>query len=194
MFSGGLDSTVVLLQEIKRSKVFCILFSYEQQHSIEIQHAVKILKDKRVDYEIIKLPKLGKEGDVFYGRNLVFLTYAFMAAKKLNASKVVCGFCEGDNDGFPDCRKTFLESIEVLLNTTYGSNILIETPLLNVNKKDTFLLAANIEELEYVRDNTLTCYKGNIHVNYWGKGCGKCNSCLSRKKGYDEFEKEVKYV
>lgn len=195
MYSGGLDSTALLLQELQRgSKILCILYNYGQEHCVELEYAKNILNDLNVPYEEVNISPLHREGDVFYGRNLIFLSYAFALADKEKVKTVVSGFCGGDQEGFPDCRESFIADTRDLLNSYYMSHIEVETPLLSVSKADTFRIVDNLGKLDYVTNNTLTCYRADTTLHEWGRGCGNCNSCMARTEGYNQYKEGLHYV
>lgn len=195
MYSGGLDSTAILLKELhKGNKILCILYNYGQEHIVEVEYAKDILKNLNVPYEEVLLPSLHREGDIFYGRNLIFLSYAFALADKEKVGTVLSGFCGGDQEGFPDCRKSFIKDAQSLLNSYYLSDIKIETPLLLTSKADTFKMLSDLEALEYAVHNTLTCYRADTTLHAWGRGCGDCNSCKARAEGYNQYKEENYYV
>jgi len=58
----------------------------------------------------------------------------------------------------------------------------IDTPLMWLNKAETWQLADELGALDFVRTKTLTCYNGII-----SDGCGECPACKLRKRGLDEY-------
>ncbi|MGA9228511.1 MAG: 7-cyano-7-deazaguanine synthase, partial [Mesobacillus sp.] len=76
----------------------------------------------------------------------------------------------------------FIKSLNVTLNLSMDKNFVIHTPLMWLNKAETWKLADELGAFEFVRTKTLTCYNGII-----ADGCGVCPACLLRKKGLDEF-------
>jgi 7-cyano-7-deazaguanine synthase len=61
---------------------------------------------------------------------------------------------------------------------------IIHTPLMWINKAETWKLADELGALDFVRTKTLTCYNGII-----AEGCGECPACKLRKRGYDDYIK-----
>jgi len=61
------------------------------------------------------------------------------------------------------------------------------TPLMWINKEETWEMADNLGAFDLVRDKTLTCYNGVI-----GDGCGNCPACKLRKRGLDNYLKRRK--
>ena len=116
------------------------------------------------------------------GRNLLFLSYAAIYAKTHGITDLVTGVCETDFSGYPDCRDVFIKSLNVTLNLAMDYNFVIHTPLMWLNKSETWELADKLGVLETIYRRTLTCYNGII-----GEGCGSCPACFLRKRGYDEY-------
>jgi 7-cyano-7-deazaguanine synthase len=136
----------------------------------------------RSDIEV----KEGEEGELpstfVPGRNLLFLTFAGVLARQIGAKHLITGVCETDFSGYPDCRDIFIKSLNVTLNLSMDDNFVIHTPLMWLNKAETWSLADELNAFEYVREKTLTCYNGVI-----SDGCGECPACVLRKRGLDDF-------
>lgn len=209
VLSGGQDSTTCLAWARRHYKnITAITFDYGQRHKKEIACAEKIAKDFHVDRHIVinmallgelapnALTRLeipvehGVEGalpNTFVdGRNMVFLTFAAIYAKQLGINKIITGVCQTDFSGYPDCRDVFIKSLTATLALAMNYNFEILTPLMWLNKKETWALADKLGELEYIAKNTLTCYNGII-----GNGCGDCPACQLRRKGLDDYLKSV---
>ena len=120
-------------------------------------------------------------------RNQLFLTLAHSYAQRVGASYLVTGVCETDYSGYPDCRLEFIKSLEHTTNLGSAEGIKILTPLMNLDKADTFRLAQLLGGLDTVIDDTITCYNGDKTMHDWGMGCDNCPSCELRKKGFNEF-------
>jgi 7-cyano-7-deazaguanine synthase len=116
------------------------------------------------------------------GRNLLFLSFAAVFAKQRGARHLVTGVCETDFSGYPDCRDSFVKSLNVTLNLAMDYPFVIHTPLMWLNKAETWKLADELGAFSYIRENTLTCYNG-----IKGDGCGECPSCRLRKAGLDAY-------
>lgn len=204
VFSGGQDSTTCLFWALKKfDKVYVVTFDYNQKHKLEIECAKKIAKDLNVEHTILDMELLnqlapnaltrsdikieaGKEGELpntfVEGRNMLFLTFAAVFAKVHGARNIVTGVCETDFSGYPDCRDVFVKSLNVTLNLAMDYQFIIHTPLMWIDKAQTWELADSFGKLDYVRNNTLTCYNGII-----GDGCGECPACKLRKHGLDKY-------
>jgi 7-cyano-7-deazaguanine synthase len=116
------------------------------------------------------------------GRNLMFLSFAGVLASQIGANHIVTGVCETDFSGYPDCRDIFIKSLNVTLNLSMDDTFVIHTPLMWLNKAETWELADQLGKLQYVREKTLTCYNGII-----GDGCGECPSCKLRQAGLEAY-------
>ena len=116
------------------------------------------------------------------GRNLLFLSFAGVLASQVGAKHIVTGVCETDFSGYPDCRDVFIKSMNVTLNLSMDSSFVIHTPLMWINKAQTWELADSLGVFDYVRERTLTCYNGII-----ADGCGECPACKLRENGLEEY-------
>lgn len=210
----------VLFQNTRIDKVHCITMDYGQMHVVEIKSAKKAVEfiqkhfGVKVEHKIINLKEIfgnighsallthekvtqedGKLPTSFVpGRNMIFLSIAcgYAAARKINT--VVTGVCETDFSGYPDCRDVFIKSMQETANKAIESAeyplIRIQTPLMYIDKAETFSLARKISPslLDFVVNETHTCYMGNTDKNEWGQGCGKCPACEIREAGYEKFK------
>ena len=206
VFSGGQDSTTCLIQAIANyDEVHCITFDYGQRHKLEIEVAESIAKElgvaahKIMDVGLLnelaissltrdniavshELQENGLPNSFVPGRNILFLTLAGIYAYQIGAEAVITGVCETDFSGYPDCRDEFVKSLNQSLVLGMDRPLRIETPLMWLNKAETWALADQYGKLNFVREKTLTCYNGII-----GDGCGNCPSCDLRKAGLDDY-------
>ncbi|GGK42984.1 7-cyano-7-deazaguanine synthase QueC [Aliivibrio fischeri] len=206
VFSGGQDSTTCLIQALTQyDHVHCITFDYGQRHNQEIEVAKKVAIElgaashKVMDVGLLnelavssltrdnipvshELQENGLPNSFVPGRNILFLTLAGIYAYQLGAEAVITGVCETDFSGYPDCRDEFVKSINQSLVLGMDRQLEIKTPLMWLNKAETWALADKYGKLDYVRNHTLTCYNGVI-----GDGCGDCPSCDLRKNGLDAY-------
>lgn len=204
VFSGGQDSTTCLFWAMEQfAEVEAVTFDYNQRHRTEIDCAKEITKELGIRHHILDMSLLnqlapnaltrneievkdGEDGGLpstfVPGRNLLFMSFAGVLASQVNAKHIVTGVCETDFSGYPDCRDIFIKSLNVTLNLSMDENFVIHTPLMWLNKAETWKLADELGAFDFVRTKTLTCYNGII-----ADGCGVCPACLLRKKGLDEF-------
>lgn len=217
VLSGGQDSVTCLgLALAEYEEVHCITFSYGQKHAIEIEQAKIICKLFDIPLTVMNIPMLNELGDSALiehnstgnndvtkphhrnpdlpasfvpNRNALFLTTAHAFAQKVGAKTVITGVCETDYSGYPDCREQFVICLADALNVGYQTDIEIRTPLMFLNKAQTFALAESYGFLEIVLEHSHTCYNGDRSISHqWGKGCGKCPACDLRAKGFAEYQ------
>ncbi|USB34153.1 7-cyano-7-deazaguanine synthase QueC [Paenibacillus sp. YPG26] len=203
VFSGGQDSTICLFWALKHfSEVETVTFNYGQRHSLEIECAKQIADELGVKNTVLDMSLLNQlapnaltrddieitqeEGSLpstfVEGRNHLFLSFAAVLAKTAGARHLIAGVCETDFSGYPDCRDSFVKSLNVTLNLAMDYNFVIHTPLMWLDKAETWALADELGAFDFVREKTLTCYNGVI-----GHGCGECPACKLRQSGLDKF-------
>src|SRR6185295_7494914 len=78
------------------------------------------------------------------GRNLAFLAFAGALAYRRGAKHLVAGMCETDYSGYPDCRDDTLKAMQVALSLGMDSRFVVHTPLMWIDKAETFALAVEI--------------------------------------------------
>lgn len=206
VFSGGQDSTTCLVQALNEyDEVHAITFDYGQRHRLEIEVAQQLAADlgvkahKVMDVTLLnelaissltrddipvshELQANGLPNSFVPGRNILFLTLAGIYAYQIGADTVITGVCETDFSGYPDCRDDFVKAMNSALVKGMDKALTIKTPLMWLNKAETWALADQNKALHLVREKTLTCYNGVI-----GDGCGDCPSCHLRKAGLDDY-------
>lgn len=206
VFSGGQDSTTCLVQALKEyDEVHAITFDYGQRHSEEIEIAKGLASDlgvaahKVMDVTLLnelavssltrdnipvshELQSNGLPNSFVPGRNILFLTLAGIYAYQVNACDVITGVCETDFSGYPDCRNSFVQAMRQALEQGMDRKLEIVTPLMWLNKAETWALADKYDALSLIRERTLTCYNGVV-----GDGCGDCPSCSLRNNGLSEY-------
>lgn len=210
VFSGGQDSTTCLFWAKKKFKeIIAVSFNYNQKHILELECAKDICKKYEIEHHTLDLgllnqlapnsltrtdievdkesPDEGVPNSFVDGRNMLFLTFVAVFAKQRGISNIVTGVSESDFSGYPDCRDVFIKSINVTLNLAMDYQFEIYTPLMWINKAQTWKMAYDLGVLDVVKEETLTCYNG-----IKGNGCGDCPACKLRKNGYLEFKKLYK--
>ena len=116
------------------------------------------------------------------GRNILFLTLAAIYAYQVKAEAVITGVCETDFSGYPDCRDEFVKALNHAVSLGMAKDIRFETPLMWIDKAETWALADYYGKLDLVRNETLTCYNG-----FKGDGCGHCAACNLRANGLNHY-------
>ena len=204
VFSGGQDSTTCLFWALKSfDEVIAVTFDYGQRHKLEIECAKEIAAELNIEHHILDMGLLnqlapnaltredipvqaGANGALpntfVEGRNMLFLAFAGVLAKVKGAKHIVTGVCETDFSGYPDCRDAFIKSLNVTLNLAMDYEFVIHTPLMWLDKAQTWELADQLGRLDYVREKTLTCYNG-----VKGDGCGQCPACKLLSRGLEKY-------
>ncbi|AFS79596.1 7-cyano-7-deazaguanine synthase QueC [Gottschalkia acidurici 9a] len=205
VFSGGQDSTTCLFWAKERFKeVIAVSFDYNQRHSEELECAKEICKKHNFEHHIldmsllnqlapnsltrtdIKVDKEASEGEVpnscVDGRNMLFLTFVAVFAKQRDIKHIITGVSQSDFSGYPDCRDVFIKSLNVTLNLSMDYEYVVHTPLMWIDKEETWKMADDLGVLEVIKNETLTCYNG-----IKGSGCGECPSCTLRNRGYENY-------
>lgn len=226
LFSGGQDSATCLAWALDRFEtVETVGFDYGQRHRVELEcradfraritklnpdWAGRLGPDHMLDLSVlghvsetaltrdaeIALRADGLPNTFVPGRNLLFFTLAAALASRRELRHLVGGMCETDFSGYPDCRDDTLKSLQVTLNLGMGSRLVIQTPLMWLNKAQTWGLAKKLGGellIDLIRTGTHTCYRGEHDVlREWGFGCGNCPACELRMKGWQEHWAETK--
>lgn len=205
LLSGGQDSTTCLFWAKKHfNEVFAICFRYGQKHELETEIAQRIAEKYNVPFKLMDASFIaglsknaltdnsvamdsekweGKVPNTFVPcRNIFFLSLAAVYAYNLNIHHLVTGVSQTDFSGYPDCRDSFIKSMNISLNLGMDESFVIHTPLMWINKAETWQLADELGVLEVIQKETLTCYNG-IPAD----GCGRCPACKLRKNGFKEY-------
>ena len=207
VFSGGQDSTTCLFWAKKHfRKVYAITFIYGQKHVREVELARAIAQKAEVEINVLNVPLIGSLGknsltdsklemdsekpadsypNTFApGRNLFFLSIAAVYAREKGIRHIITGVSQTDYSGYPDCRDAFIKSLNVTLNLAMDSQFILHTPLMWLDKAQTWEMADQLGVLDLVRNETLTCYNGIP-----GDGCGHCPACTLRRQGLETYLK-----
>jgi 7-cyano-7-deazaguanine synthase len=222
LFSGGQDSATCLAWALSRfDRVETVGFDYGQRHRIELEvraafrsaavkqfphWATRLGDDHMLDAGIvgqlgasamtddiaIEMAENGLPNTFVPGRNLLFFTLAGALAYRRGLRVIVGGMCETDYSGYPDCRDDTLKAQQVALSLGLDRRITIETPLMWLDKAETFALARDLggdQLLDLIVENTHTCYLGDRSRRHaWGYGCGACPACELRSAGWQKFK------
>ena len=221
LFSGGQDSTTCLALALsKYERVETVAFDYRQRHSVELEARLKVLAEIKAQFpdwasrlgedHLLDLAVLGQVSETSLtrdmafqmeegglpntfvpGRNLLFLTLAAALAYRRGLEVIVTGVCETDYSGYPDCRDDSMKAMQLALSLGMDKRFLIETPLMWIDKADTWRLAQQLGGqalVDLIVEHTHTCYLGDrSHRQDWGYGCGQCPACDLRAKGFARF-------
>jgi 7-cyano-7-deazaguanine synthase len=212
LVSGGLDSaTVAAIAKAEGYRVNALSFDYGQRHRIELEaakrvaaalgiarHAVMTIDLRAFGGSAltadIAVPKhddaseIGTTGvPITYvpARNTIFLSFALAFAEVTGAADIFIGVNALDYSGYPDCRPDFIQAFERLadLATRAGTEeqrrFAIHAPLMELTKSQIIRRGVTLG-VDY--GLTLSCYDPNPV----GHACGRCDSCLLRRKGFEE--------
>jgi 7-cyano-7-deazaguanine synthase len=213
LFSGGQDSTTCLAWALERFRhVETVGFFYGQRHRVELacrgpiraslaqKYGDRLGPDNLIDIatsltalgetamtsEIaVTITEEGLPSTFVPGRNLLFLTYAAALAWRRNLRHIVGGMCETDFSGYPDCRDDTVKAMQLALNLGMQRRFILETPLMWIDKAQTWAMADEMGILDIIIDQTHTCYLGERgKARAWGHGCGHCPACELRANGF----------
>jgi len=205
--SGGVDSTTVMaIAKDNGYSVYSLTFNYGQRHARELDAArdvARVLGAKEhlvLDIDLgkiggsaltddIDVPKTGIVEDeipVTYvpARNTIFLSYALAWAEVLGCGDIFIGVNALDYSGYPDCRPEFIEAFEKMANLALKAavqdkiEIKIQAPLLHMTKAEIIRTGVHLD-VDYAM--THSCYDPDPG----GLACGKCESCILRKQGFE---------
>ena len=190
---------------------YALSFDYGQRHRVELEAAERVARalgarehrTAKIDLRVfggsaltaddLDVPKRRSVEQMAGGipityvpaRNTIFLSYALAWAEVLESSDIFIGVNAIDYSGYPDCRPEFIAAFERMANlaTKAGvegrTRIQVHTPLIELSKAGIVKLAADLG-LDF--SLTHSCYDPSPD----GKACGQCDSCLLRKKGFEE--------
>ncbi|TWT03800.1 7-cyano-7-deazaguanine synthase QueC [Reyranella sp. CPCC 100927] len=222
LFSGGQDSTVCLAWALDRYEhVETIGFDYGQRHAVEMTCRGAVRMALRRDFptwasrlgddHVLDLRTLAAIGDTALtgdaaiafeknglpntfvpGRNILFFTYAAAVAYRRDLKRLVGGMCETDYSGYPDCRDDTLKALQVALTLGLDRRVVVDTPLMWIDKADTWRLAERLGGralVDLIVHETHTCYLGDRTMRHdWGYGCGTCPACQLRAQGWTRYQ------
>lgn len=210
LLSGGLDSAVALADARAQGfRSVALSFRYGQRHQVELNAArnvaaaIGVADHRIVEIDLrqfggsaltdeIEVPKnrptqaMARDIPITYvpARNIIFLSLALALAETAAARDIFIGVNALDYSGYPDCRPEFIEAFEKMarLGTkagVEGAPFRIQTPLLRWTKAE---IIQRGYALGVPFELTHSCYDPAPD----GRHCGSCDSCLLRKKGFEE--------
>ena len=203
VLSGGQDSTTCLwwaIDRFGRSNVECLTVDYGQRHRVEVDCAARVAEPAGVPLTVLPIdtfralggnaltddaigvdaaPAGALPATFVPGRNLIFLTCAAAWAWPRDVVNLVTGVAQTDYSGYPDCRRETIDALEKTLNLGMERAFRVHTPLMDLSKRETVLLARDLGALDAMA-LTHTCYEGQRPP------CGQCQSCELRARGFAE--------
>lgn len=213
--SGGMDSSLCLalaIKEFSRENVLSLSFSYDQRHSQELKQAAKICSDWKVDHKILDVdilqqitsnalmnPSISiehKEGSppntLVIGRNGLMAHLGAIYAHHLGLNILYMGIIEIEesNSGYRDCSRAYMDLKQQIMRIDLDDpRFEIRTPLVHMTKKETLILAQSLGILNYLLEETISCYEGLPRL-----GCLRCPACKLRNEGINQFRKDFPNV
>lgn len=211
LLSGGQDSTTCLYWAKDKYDLTCIGFDYGQSHKRELEQARKIARDAGYNYKVYDVKGLlarssltdhSDHNESSYidntlpasftsGRNLLFITIAGSLCAEIGANDIITGVCQTDYSGYPDCRRTTIDALQLSLSLGLGNgDIRIHTPLMYLNKAETWRLSKELGCMDVIINDTVTDYNGSNSFNEWGYGDINNPATALRVKGYYEAKEK----
>jgi 7-cyano-7-deazaguanine synthase len=209
LLSGGLDSTTAMA--VARSQgfaAFALSVDYGQRHRVELERAAVVaralgaIEHRTVTLDLraiggsaltadVAVPKDRSSDDMSHGipatyvpaRNTILLGLALGFAETVGAFDIFIGANVLDYSGYPDCRPEFLGAFQNLANLATKAGVegagkfRVHSPLLKMTKAEIIREGMKLG-VDY--GLTLSCYDPDAQ----GRACGRCDSCLLRKKGF----------
>jgi len=211
LLSGGLDSSTCLALARQGGYECCALsFDYGQRHRVELEAAARVARALGAARHVIAhidlrqvghsaltsdldVPKGRSPQDMSHGipvtyvpaRNTIFLSFALAWSEVLQAPDIFIGVNALDYSGYPDCRPEYIEAFERMANLATKAGVegtlrtRIHTPLISMSKAEIVRLGRDLG-LDF--SLTHSCYDPDPD----GRPCGQCDSCVLRRKGFDE--------
>ena len=216
LLSGGLDSATTLA--IARDQGFAchaIAFDYGQRHRAELDASLRqakalgALSHRVVHVDMnqfggsaltdfsIEVPEAHSQAGIpstyVPARNTVMLSLALALAETLNSRDIFLGVNAVDYSGYPDCRDDTLKALQVALSLGLDTRLVLETPLMWLDKAQTWKMAESLGGpalVALIEEETHTCYVGDrTHRHAWGYGCNTCPACDLRRTGHERYIK-----
>lgn len=210
LLSGGLDSATCLALAVREDyDVTALSFQYGQRHAVEVERARRLAEAQgAAAHHVIPLDWRGVGGSALTGqgevpvdneapgadgeipatyvpaRNTVFLAHALAWSEVLGAAAIFIGVNQVDWSGYPDCRPSFIEAMQAVARTgtragAEGRPVQIRAPLMDKSKAEIIRLACSLDVDLAI---TVSCYQADAE----GRACGRCDSCILRRRGFEE--------
>jgi 7-cyano-7-deazaguanine synthase len=215
LLSGGLDSaTVLAIARNEGYRCFALSIDYGQRHRFELEAAKRVAKHLGAERHVItsidlrafggsaltddaiEVPKdrigahdLSSVENIpptyVPARNTVFLSLALAFAESIDAFDIFIGANAIDYSGYPDCRPEFIAAFERVANLgtkagAQGMRLRIHAPLIQMTKAEIIQLGS-AQGVDY--SLTRSCYDPEPES---GAACGRCDSCVLRRRGFEE--------
>ena len=198
LFSGGLDSTVLVQQLIHdQASVRLLSINYGQRHKKELSHSSRIATSMNLPHRILDLPDLAEllsgssltdssvelpeghyaeesmKSTVVPNRNMILLAMAAGYALSIDFDTVAYAAHAGDHTIYPDCRPVFADAMQNALQLADWKDLRLHRPFVNLTKAELVRIGAKLGAPLHL---TWSCYAGEE------SHCGKCGTCVERKE------------
>ena len=213
LLSGGLDSTTVAaIARQQGFALYALSVDYGQRHRFELDVARRVAQALGVVRHVVlsvdlaqfggsaltgamdvDVPKDRPAEEMTHGvpvtyvpaRNTVLLSLALAYAEVVDATDIFIGVNAVDYSGYPDCRPEYIAAFTAMANLATKASVegcvpyTIHAPLLHCSKAE---IIRHGMELGVDYGLTHSCYDPGPS----GTACGRCDSCLLRRKGFQE--------
>jgi len=194
LLSGGMDSAALLVAQSgcwssavrgrryeDSRRLYAVGFDYGQPHAAQELKAAQAIADPlNVPFLRMQLPNLTSQripGDIIWARNLIFASVAANVAQQTGGGEVMFGYCEEDQEGFPDCRPGFVAPLNKTLQAA-ELDVSVSAPHVNLAKGEVLSLYWNTPLFQEVMALSYSCYVGGEEP------CGVCPACSKRRKAF----------
>lgn len=179
-------------RELRAFNEIADFYKINKRLIIDYTHLSKIGGSSLTDFskEVTKADLLNAEIPSSYVpfRNANILSACTSWAEVIGAERIFIGAVYEDSSGYPDCRPEFFRAFEevITLGTKPGTNIKIETPVINLSKAE---IVKKGFELNAPLHLTWSCYRNE------DEACGECDSCALRLRGFQQagIDDPIKY-
>ena len=201
LFSGGLDSTVLVQQLIHdQASVRLLSINYGQRHKKELSHSSRIATSMNLPHRILDLPDLAEllsgssltdssvelpeghyaeesmKSTVVPNRNMILLAMAAGYALSIDFDTVAYAAHAGDHTIYPDCRPVFADAMQNALQLADWKDLRLHRPFVNLTKAELVRIGAKLGAPLHL---TWSCYAGDE------SHCGRCGTCVERKEAFE---------
>jgi 7-cyano-7-deazaguanine synthase len=200
IYSGGLDSTILLYSLISESvELKALSFNYGQRHVRELESARQISELLKIEHRIADIRSLqpllagssltssevavpighyaeeSMKATVVPNRNMIMLSIAAGWAISMKADAVVYAAHSGDHTVYPDCRPEFADAIDAAIQLADWHKVRLLRPFVSLTKAQ---LVERGAKLKVPFEKTWSCYAGgSVH-------CGICGTCVERREAF----------
>jgi 7-cyano-7-deazaguanine synthase len=210
LLSGGIDSaTCAAIARDEGFSLYAMSFRYGQRHAVELEAARRVARNLNVaDHRIVDIDLAAFGGSALTAaidvpkdrsvasmesaipvtyvpaRNTIFLSFALGWAEVTESYDIFIGVNAVDYSGYPDCRPAYIDAYRKMAALATkagveGKPVSIHTPLISLTKAE-IIQTGTALGIDY--GPTHSCYDPTPE----GLACGRCDSCLLRKKGFEE--------